>query len=54
MVSDDTVDSPEGFARLATLLEFSEDVPAVISLLDHFPVLAGKDACGRSTGWGAL
>lgn len=54
MVREDTVDSPAGFARLATLLEFTQDVPAVTSLLDHFPVLAGRDAYGRSTGWGAL
>lgn len=54
MVRENTVDSPAGFARLATLLEFGEEVPAVTSLLDHFPVLAGKDAQGRTTGWGAL
>lgn len=54
MVRDNTVDSPAGFAQLATVLELSASVPVVTLLLDHFPVLAGKDVEGRSTGWGAL
>lgn len=54
MAYDDTVDSPGGFAQMATLLEFATYAPAVTTLLDLYPVISGRDASGNTTGWGAL